>query len=298
MSLEIIFAKGNCLRRISRLHYLFVFLLVCTLKGYSQEIVQPQSLLNFISSYGEEDGQHGFNTKEHLVWGSVAQKQTMSFEADTEEHHRPDGKYLSEAIDQSSNVSGENEVKSGIEETIKPKDKLLPVEKPWREIKHTQDAYKYNCNTTMDWLWDGKPGRYPRVFHTAKGSTMPHTFTFDLGRIYTNLVQMEQWGRMDPRDRPFSNPIHFEVWGIEGDITNAIPDLPADAPNWKDATINKGWTLLADVVRKDNGIDGIKIDLIKNAPPVRFIRIRVLETIDQNAQGMSHMSELSFWYAK
>lgn len=172
--------------------------------------------------------------------------------------------------------------------------KVLPVRKPWKAMKFVRDVNIYNPNTTMDWLWDGKPDAHPRIFHTARGSTLPHTFSFDLGRIYKNLVQFEEWGRQGVK---FSNPIHFEVWGID-DFNKGVPDMPADDPDWAKASVKKGWTLLAEVFRTDDGIGSVKVDLVDNPPPVRYIRIRVKETIDRNKDGLSHMSELSFWYVE
>jgi len=109
-----------------------------------------------------------------------------------------------------------------------------------------------------------------------------------MGKIYNNLSILEETGR-----NCCHNPDQFEVWGI-ADISNAATTLPANDAGWKDEAIRKGWTLLLDAVRTDDGSAAKKFELIKNPPPVRYIRIRV----KHNANGdtnQSNMSELSFW---
>jgi hypothetical protein len=108
-----------------------------------------------------------------------------------------------------------------------------------------------------------------------------------MGKIYTNLAQIEETGR-----DCCNNPTKFEVWGID-DITNAATTLRADNPGWKDEAIAKGWKLLKEVVRTDNGNSAYKVALNDNPPPVRYIRIRVLST--SNGSSASNMSEITFW---
>ncbi|WP_333627011.1 DUF4998 domain-containing protein [Sphingobacterium siyangense] len=139
-------------------------------------------------------------------------------------------------------------------------------------------------------LWDGSigPQGYPNIYHSQSNVPLPHTISFDMGKIYNNLSILEETGR-----NCCHNPDQFEVWGI-ADISNAATTLPANDAGWKDEAIRKGWTLLLDAVRTDDGSAAKKFELIKNPPPVRYIRIRV----KHNANGdtnQSNMSELSFW---
>ncbi|WP_286859764.1 MULTISPECIES: DUF4998 domain-containing protein [Sphingobacterium] len=139
-------------------------------------------------------------------------------------------------------------------------------------------------------LWDGSvgPQGYPNIYHSQGNVPLPHTISFDMGKIYNNLSILEETGR-----NCCHNPDQFEVWGI-ADISNAATTLPANDAGWKDEAIRKGWTLLLDAVRTDDGSAAKKFELIKNPPPVRYIRIRV----KHNANGdtnQSNMSELSFW---
>jgi len=139
-------------------------------------------------------------------------------------------------------------------------------------------------------LWDGSQGPqgYPNIFHSRDNITLPHTITFDMGKIYTNLVKVEETGR-----NCCHNPDQFEIWGI-ADITNAATTLPADNAGWKDQAIAKGWKLLVDAVRTDDGSEAKKFNVIANPPPVRYIRIRIKHTANSESR-QSNMSEITFW---
>lgn len=142
--------------------------------------------------------------------------------------------------------------------------------------------------TSLDKLWDGSQGPqgYPNIFH-SNGAGVPQHFTFDLGQIYNNLARVEQTGR-----DCCHNPDQFEIWGIS-DLTNAATTLPAGDPGWAAEAVAKGWTLLKDVVRNDDGQAPMRFDLLDNPPPVRYIRIRVKHVVTN--ESYSNMSELTFW---
>lgn len=164
----------------------------------------------------------------------------------------------------------------------------IPVSKAlWKAVSLPHDAGERSEANGLSWLWDGQPADYPDIYYASE--VPPCAFTIDLGQVYTQLTRMEEWGRAGG----YYNPLHFEVWGI-ADTTGAIVDLSPDETGWKEATQDKGWTLLADVERDDNGVDGWTADLIANPPAVRFIRIRVLTTA--TTTNKMHLSELSFWY--
>ena len=158
----------------------------------------------------------------------------------------------------------------------------------FKEIRLPNDVNTYESGTSISKLWDGSvgPQGYPNIFH-SDGNHLPHVLTFDMGKVYDNLAQMEEVGR-----DCCNNPSKFEVWGI-ADITNAATTLRGDNPGWKAEAIAKGWTLLREVNRSDNGVNALKVDLISNPPPVRYIRIRVINTTTGSAY--SNMSELTFW---
>lgn len=158
----------------------------------------------------------------------------------------------------------------------------------FKEVRLPNDVDTYESGTSISKLWDGSngPQSYPNIFH-SDGSYIAHVLTFDLGKTYNNLAQIEEVGR-----DCCNNPDRFEVWGIN-DLTNATTTLRADNSGWKTEAIAKGWVLLKEVTRTDDGKNAMKFDLIANPPPVRYIRIRVLHTV--TGSGYSNMSELTFW---
>lgn len=168
--------------------------------------------------------------------------------------------------------------------------KNVPVPKTaWAKVNLPHDVAGDAWGTKLSWIWDGKGGDYPEIYHTG-GEGMPHHFTIDLGATYS-LTRFENIGRVNAN--PYHNPVKFEVWGI-ADLTNAATTLPGNDPGWKDESLAKGWTLLKEINRTDNGTAPFRVDLLPGIPPVRYIRLRVLETIDHDPD--SHMSEISFWY--
>jgi len=157
-----------------------------------------------------------------------------------------------------------------------------------KAVSLPHDVYA-DFDTSFDKLWDGSvgPQGYPNIFH-SNGSTLPHHFTFDLGKTYRNLVIIEETGRNQSH-----NPIEFEVWGIN-DLTGAATTLASNDPGWKAESLAKGWVLLKDAVRTDDGQAALKFDLISNPPPVRYIRIRV-KKVASGDSSYSNISELTFW---
>jgi hypothetical protein len=152
------------------------------------------------------------------------------------------------------------------------------------------DMGLFQSDTRVSRLWDGSvgPQGYPNIFHSDGNGSLPRVLSFDMGKVYNNLNAMEETGR-----DCCNNPDQFEVWGI-ADITDAVPELSANDTGWKNAMLAKGWTLLKEVSRADNGNDAYKTSLPDNPPPVRYIRIRVLH----NANGENsyvNLSEITFW---
>jgi hypothetical protein len=152
------------------------------------------------------------------------------------------------------------------------------------------DVQPYESQTGIAKLWDGSTGPqgYPNIFHSNGNSQLPHHFTFDMGAVYNRLGVMETTGR-----DCCHNPTEYEVWGI-ANITGAETTVPGNDANWKANAIAKGWTLLSDVIRSDDGKGPYKINLMENPPPVRYIRIRV-KKVASGENAYSNLSELSFW---
>lgn len=164
------------------------------------------------------------------------------------------------------------------------------------EVHFPFDVGIYNSDTYLAKLWDGNATvrDYPDIFHSddpgGTAGTLPRTLSFDMGVAYTRIAVIEEIGR-----KCCNNPSDFEIWGI-ADSTNATPSLPSYDPNWKNMIQSKGWTLLTEAVRTDDGAAPKKFNFIDNPPPVRYIIMRVLK--DANGSNAINMSQLTFWYKK
>lgn len=159
----------------------------------------------------------------------------------------------------------------------------------FREVHLPNDIGNYESGTSVSKLWDGSvgPQGYPNIWHSQDGSYIPHVITFDMGKVYERLSTIEETGR-----NCCGNPDKFEVWGI-ADLSNATTNLRSDQAGWKEEMVAKGWTLLREAIRTDDGQNPMKFDFISDPPPVRYIRIRVTHTT--NNGNTSNMSELTFW---
>jgi hypothetical protein len=158
------------------------------------------------------------------------------------------------------------------------------------EVHLPGDAPTYESGTSISKLWDGSvgPQGYPNIFHSAGNSGMPHVITFDLGKIYTNLSRIEETGR-----DCCNNPDRFEVWGT-ADLSNATTTLSASDNGWPAEATSKGWTLLKEVIRSDDGKNAFTSELDNGGKPFRYIRIRIKHVITGDG-NYSNMSEIRFW---
>lgn len=164
------------------------------------------------------------------------------------------------------------------------------------EVHFPYDVHPLEGDTYLAKLWDGNATvrGYPDIFHSddpgGSDGQLPRTLSFDMGTVYNNVSTIEEIGR-----NCCHNPSDFEIWGI-ADTTGATPSLVSNDPNWKDMIQAKGWTLLTEAVRTDDGSSPKKFDFIATPPPVRFIIMRVLKTA--NGSNAINMSQLTLWYHK
>ena len=151
------------------------------------------------------------------------------------------------------------------------------------------DMKPYEGDTYLARIWDGnmQARDFPNIFHSDGNGTLPETLTFDMGKVYNDLGRVEESGRTCCH-----NPSDFEIWGI-ADTTGAVSALNGNDPGWKSDVMAKGWTLLDEVIRTDDGIAPYDALLISNPPPVRFIIIRVKQTVDQS--NYVNISQVTFW---
>jgi len=151
------------------------------------------------------------------------------------------------------------------------------------------DLQPYDGNTYLARIWDGnmQPRGYPTIFHSNGNPSTPGTITFDMGKTYNNLSKIEETGR-----NCCHNPLDFEVWGI-ADTTGAISALAPNNGGWAADVTAKGWTLLKEIVRADDGSAPYDSNLLSNPPPIRFIIIRIKTTATQS--GYANLSQVTFW---
>lgn len=159
----------------------------------------------------------------------------------------------------------------------------------FKDATRSLDMQPYGSDTRVPNLWDGSvgPQGYPNIFHSDGAQPLPGTISFDMGKMYANLGVIEETGR-----NCCHNPLDFEVWGI-ADTTGAFPTLASNNAGWKAQTLAKGWTLLTEAIRTDDGQAAMKFNFISNPPPVRFIRVRFIKTADD--PNYVNLSELTFW---
>ncbi|GEP97594.1 DUF4998 domain-containing protein [Chitinophaga cymbidii] len=163
----------------------------------------------------------------------------------------------------------------------------------FREISLPYDVGPLEGQTSVARLWDGStsPQGYPNIFHSNGDNPLPHHFTFDMGKAYDSLRTMEVIGR-----DCCHNPVEYEVWGI-ADVSNAATTVPGNDPGWKDDAIAKGWILLKEVNRTDDGKGPYTLDFSTETPQVRYIRIRV-KRVASNESAYSNLTELTIGYKK
>jgi len=168
--------------------------------------------------------------------------------------------------------------------------KLVQCDKSLFKETHLPNDVNAGFGTSMSQLWDGatQPKAYPDIFHSDGSVPIPSHFSFDMGATYNNLTRVQEIGRSCCH-----NPADFEVWGI-ADTTGAETTLAGNDPGWKNEAISKGWTLLKEVIRTDDGQAPFNADLIPNPPPIRYIMIRVLKTVD-NDPSYFNISQITFW---
>jgi hypothetical protein len=160
----------------------------------------------------------------------------------------------------------------------------------FKEMSLPGDAGVYESGTSVSKLWDGSvgPQGYPNIYHSNDAQNIPLAFSFDMGKVYNHLATVEETGR-----NCCHNPDDFEIWGI-ADTTGAIPALATQNAGWKAQMQSKGWALLTEAFRGDDGSAPVKFDFSSTAPPVRFIRIRVIHVVS-GSNNSANMSELTFW---
>ena len=155
------------------------------------------------------------------------------------------------------------------------------------------DFFKpYSATSALTNLWDGlNNGPYAGTDRVK--STLPSSFTIDLGQEW-RLAEMKGYQYLDPLGNHaflFANLKRYEIWG-----SNKLSD------NWDD------WTLLLQCESiKPSGLPygestaedkayaaaGEDYSFPLNTPSVRYIRVKVLETWQNN--NYFYFDEITLW---
>ncbi len=170
------------------------------------------------------------------------------------------------------------------------------IPKPYSKIVlPTDNTTLYNPSNSMEKMWDDNNTSGSSIYYTAPNSGVPTWFTFDL-RVTAKLSRFLYQQRNTPEVVRWSygNPRYFEIWGMS--------EYPPGDGSWD------GWTKLMDVESvKPSGLPvgqnsdedialmmkGEEFNFPLDAPPVRFIRIKVNRT--WNNTTFIHIAELTFW---
>ena len=180
-------------------------------------------------------------------------------------------------------------------------EEAVPVEldkSKFKEFILPTDAPKFDAtNNPMSALWDGKLDGNS-WYRTANGSGSPHWYTFDMG-VTAKLSSYTFWQRgvVSEHNLVYANasPHIWEVWGSSDPNPDGSWDgwiKLADCTSVKPSGLPLGQNSDEDI---SYALKGETFTLSQDAPPVRYIRIKVLETWDPTASDHSFIGELTFY---
>ncbi len=157
------------------------------------------------------------------------------------------------------------------------------------EVHLPNDLNAYDGGTYLARIWDGstQPRGYPEIFHSSGGPGIPGTITFDMHKVYNNIGKMQEIGR-----NCCHNPTDFEVWGI-ADTTGAITSITPDNSGWANDMSTKGWKMLKEVTRGDDGSAPLDISIDNDPFPVRFVVIRIKKVATN--ENYTNISQVTLW---
>lgn len=183
---------------------------------------------------------------------------------------------------------------------------LTPLhEQQFNRAKFTQFRLPSDAPEGYGWsmsnLWNGTGTG--TGYHTAVGTGMPQTFTFDMG-VTGKVSRYRVWERGDSYAYAHGNPKKWALWGstdpeddaLPGDVSNLspghqigswifmgyfeVPPKPSGRPS--------GDNTPEDLAANDAGFEfTVSIDL----PPVRYIRFQTMESF--SGGDFMHMTEIA-----
>jgi len=165
------------------------------------------------------------------------------------------------------------------------------------ELRLPTDAPIDKSSGPMTNLWDnildGKSW-----YRTKNGTGSPHWYTIDLG-VTAQLSKYTVWqrGTVSEHNLLYTNadPRVWEVWGSndpdpDGGWNNWVK--LADCESVKPSGLPLGQTSDEDIAQAQKGET---FTFPENSPPVRYIRLKILETWDPKNSDHSFFSELTFY---
>lgn len=166
----------------------------------------------------------------------------------------------------------------------------------FREMRLPGDAEYINSDLTARKMWDGNTTSASSCMHTDYEG-IGKCITFDLGQL-VKLSRYKMWQRAAYLEWIYdhNNLKHYEIYGCDNITEEMFQSGSLD-----------GWTLLKDVhVYKPSGDSGVVTDedieyaragaeeeVDINLPPVRYIRLKFLET--WSGTFAAQIEEMSFW---
>ncbi len=171
-------------------------------------------------------------------------------------------------------------------------EELIP--KTWKALHLPGDTWEpSNANLYLDRVWDDVIRQVNNLFEPKDQVTKPQWFTIDLNQTVI-FSRMKLFQRI-PANYPYNASWvkAFEIWGTD----NYSPD--GGWENWVklgkfDSKIPSGsvWPgYTADDIAYQNA--GEDFDFNQPAPPIRYIRFKLLDTYGGTAKYW--LTELTFW---
>ncbi|MEN7547623.1 DUF5000 domain-containing lipoprotein [Rapidithrix thailandica] len=173
---------------------------------------------------------------------------------------------------------------------------IIPMYEEEMDKSKFQPVYLANDNE-----WDAWEGEFEYIYdddletfnHTAGGTGWPQQLTIDLG-VTVKLSRYKLWQRQGGYSYKHGN---FKKWEIYGRAD--VPEDDGSWDNWKKLMVCDSYKPSGLPIGQETNEDlahmkaGDEFTFDLEGEPVRYIRIRVLET--WSGATFSHMAEISFY---
>lgn len=186
--------------------------------------------------------------------------------------------------------------------TITPLFEMELDKSKFKDFTLPSDARVYNSTWVLSYLWDNN---FDRGYHTVIPTSLPLTFTFDLG-IEAKLSRFKTWDRGGQYIGAFGNAKEFAVWGSNNPQDDI---LPKEVSGLSIGDVVGSWTFLGYFVAppKPSGLPegeytaddvawnsaGHDFTFSFDAPRVRYIRFQAFKSY--GGGEFIHIMEASFW---